>query len=153
MSKRNFAVSRSVNPPGVTPVLSEEQLWRGLEIKARDPQQFVAAMSECTIQSDTGDKVVRIVRFGGGEPVQEDILIYQPTILYFDSPDKGHRVTNVVSYDKNSELVLTFSFAGGFPAKVPLADNATPVEVNAVIGNAVESTLKRIRELVNEGKI
>ncbi|PPQ63441.1 hypothetical protein CVT24_004973, partial [Panaeolus cyanescens] len=145
--------SRLVNPPGVTPIISEEQLWKGLETKARDPQQFVPPISECKIQSDTGDKVVRIVRFGGGEPVQEDILIYQPSILYFDSPDKGHRVTNVVSYNEENEMVLTFSFAGGFPSKIPLKDNATPAEVNAVIGQAVESTLKKIRELVNEGKI
>jgi hypothetical protein len=32
-----FAVTRPVNPPGVEPVITEEQLWKGLEYKARNP--------------------------------------------------------------------------------------------------------------------
>jgi hypothetical protein len=27
-----------VNPPGVEPIITEEQLWKGLEFKARNPK-------------------------------------------------------------------------------------------------------------------
>lgn len=57
MEKVNFAASRHVNPPGAEPRLSEEQVWKGLELKARQPENFVAAISSCDILSDTGDKV------------------------------------------------------------------------------------------------
>jgi len=53
----NFAASRYVNPPGVEPRLSEEQVWKGLELKARQPENFVAAISSCDVLSDTGTKV------------------------------------------------------------------------------------------------
>jgi hypothetical protein len=32
-----FAASRPVNPSGVQPAITEEQLWKGLEYKARNP--------------------------------------------------------------------------------------------------------------------
>lgn len=57
MSKTNFAASRLVNPPGVTPLLTEEQVWKGLEIKAREPKQFIAAVESCKVLEDSGDKV------------------------------------------------------------------------------------------------
>lgn len=53
----NFAASRQVNPSGASPKLTEEQLWKGLEIKTREPKSFVAAITECEIVSDTGNKV------------------------------------------------------------------------------------------------
>lgn len=36
-----FSATRPINPPGVEPVLSEDQVWKGLQIKARAPQEFV----------------------------------------------------------------------------------------------------------------
>lgn len=36
-----FSATRPINPPGVEPVLSEDQVWQGLQIKARAPQEFV----------------------------------------------------------------------------------------------------------------
>lgn len=60
MSKINFAASRPVNPPGATPRLSEAQVWKGLEIKARKPQDFIVAAESCTILSDSGNKVLGI---------------------------------------------------------------------------------------------
>lgn len=36
-----FAATRPINPPGAEPVLTEQQVWKALQIKARKPQQFV----------------------------------------------------------------------------------------------------------------
>lgn len=58
MNKLNFAVSRAVNPPGAAPVLTEAQVWKGLELKVRSPHDFVPAIVSCDIISDTGDKVL-----------------------------------------------------------------------------------------------
>lgn len=55
--RANFAASRHVNPLGVEPRLSEEQVWKGLELKAREPENFVAVISSCDVLSDTGNKV------------------------------------------------------------------------------------------------
>ena len=53
----NFAASRQVNYSGASPKLTEEQVWKGLEIKARDPKRFVAAITYCEVISDTSNKV------------------------------------------------------------------------------------------------
>jgi hypothetical protein len=38
MATHAFAATRPVNPPGIEPIITEEQLWKGLEFKARNPQ-------------------------------------------------------------------------------------------------------------------
>jgi hypothetical protein len=45
----SFAVTRPVNPPGAEPVLTEAQLWRGLEYKDRNPA--VRSGSGCLFSS------------------------------------------------------------------------------------------------------
>lgn len=44
-------VSRTaaINPPGVSRVLTVDQLWQGMVIKAREPQEFVALMEGCGV--------------------------------------------------------------------------------------------------------
>jgi len=154
MSKTNFAASRLVNPPGATPHLTEEQVWKGLEIKARDPKQFIAVVVEsCDIHEDSGDKLTRTVVFAGSEPMKEEIQSYKPSILYFDAPDAGIRITNVLSYDALDHLVLTFCFTGGVPGFPGDPASATAKELNAHAGSGVERTIARIRALVKEGVI
>lgn len=66
----------------------------------------------------------------------------------------GVRITNVLSYDANNELVLTYSFAGGIPGFTPVGEfHPSPHELNRAVGVGVELTIERIRELVNEGEL
>ncbi|KAF9006931.1 hypothetical protein BDQ17DRAFT_1238205 [Cyathus striatus] len=153
-AKHNFAASRLVNPLGASPKLTEAQVWKGLEIKARHPENFVAAITSCDIVSDSGSKIVRFVSFGNNKPVEENIDLYRGTIAYFDSPEAETRITNVLSYDGNGELLLTFSFTGGVPGYRPQqGELPTLNELNKSVGMGIELTIERIRELVQEGAI
>ncbi|TFK22361.1 DUF1857-domain-containing protein [Coprinopsis marcescibilis] len=148
----NFASSRRVNPPGVSPVLTAEQVWKGLQIKARDPISFVAAISSCKIVEDNGDEFVREVVFGNNPPVQEKIRMYKGAIAFFDMKDPNIHITNTLSVDENDDLILTFAFAGGVPgyhSKEP----PTLQNLNKSVGNGPAITITRIRELVQEGTI
>ncbi|KAG5641666.1 hypothetical protein DXG03_004515 [Asterophora parasitica] len=152
-AKPSFAATRRVNPPGATPVLTEAQVWTGLGIKARNPQTFVPVITSCEVISDDGSKqIVRSVRFHNGEPMTENIELYESTIAYFDMPATGMRITNVLSYNEDGELTLTFSFANGIPGfeGKPLP---TPQELNKSIGGGIEHTIARIRELAKEGSL
>lgn len=65
----------------------------------------------------------------------------------------GVRITNVLSYNADGDLVLTFSFANGipgFPPGEPLPDIQA---LNKAVGGGVEHTIKRLRELAQEGAI
>jgi len=149
----SFAASRLVNPNGALPVLTEAQVWRGLEIKARNPQSFVPAITSNNIVSDDGQKIVRSVRFGEAEPVTEQIELHESTIAYFEISSRAIRITNVLSYNADGGLVLTFSFANGIPLFPAGEKLPPPQELNRVIGGTIEHTINRIRELVKEGTI
>lgn len=75
--------------------------------------------------------------------------------VYFDSPGMSTRITNILSYNEDHQMVLTYSFAGGIPGYVPPAGVVRPSakELNDAVGPAVEHTLNRIRELVKEGSL
>lgn len=65
----------------------------------------------------------------------------------------GIRITNILSYNVDGELVLTFSFANGipgFPAGKSLPDAQA---LNRSVGGGIEHTIRRIRELAQEGAI
>jgi hypothetical protein len=65
----------------------------------------------------------------------------------------GIRITNVLSYDVDGELVLTFSFANGIPGFSPGEPLPDAKALNKTIGGGVEHTIKRLRELAKEGTI
>lgn len=64
----NIKVSQTglINPPGVTPVLTLDQMWRGLVYKSREPQKFVAAVERRDIVSEHENGLTRIEYFKPG---------------------------------------------------------------------------------------
>jgi hypothetical protein len=54
---KSISATRPVNPPGCSIVLSEAQLWAGLEIKIRHPTSFVETITYSELAEDHGDKV------------------------------------------------------------------------------------------------
>ncbi|KAG6845167.1 hypothetical protein H0H87_012963 [Tephrocybe sp. NHM501043] len=157
-SRTSFAASRLINPPGATPVLTEDQVWKGLGIKARNPKTFVPMITSSEVVSDVGNKALREVRFNNGDPVRETIELHPSTIVneneqaYFEMESTGIRITNIVSYDANGELVLTFSFANGIPGGVA-HEGKSAQELNETLGKGVEHSVERIRELAVAGEI
>ncbi|KAJ6571584.1 hypothetical protein B0H19DRAFT_1130402 [Mycena capillaripes] len=148
-----FAATRPVNPPGVEPVITEEQLWKGLEYKARNPSAFVPMISSCKVTVDDGKKLVREVTFGSSPViVTEDIEAHAATIVYFEM-NTGIRVTNVVSYGPNDEMLLTYGFANGIPGIPADKPKPTAKELNAIVGKSVEGSIAVVRQMVKEGKL
>ena len=57
---QTFAASRLVNPEGVSPVLTRDQVWAGLTIKSRDPVLFrIPGAKSVKVSNDEGNKVGR----------------------------------------------------------------------------------------------
>ncbi|KAJ7753242.1 DUF1857-domain-containing protein [Mycena metata] len=147
----SFAITRPVNPLGALPVLTEEQLWKGLEYKLRNPTAFVAMLSASKTIVDNGDKMTRELTMGPNTFTEESEG-YAPTIMYMEM-STGLRITNIVSYGAEDELLLTYSFGNGLPG-VP-ADKPKPSakELNAIIGKAMDKGIETFRELAKEGKL
>lgn len=75
-----------INPPGVEPVLSIEQVWEVLQIKCRTPEKFIPAMASTTVLEENEKGLSREVIFrdvkGPGVPpsgkVIEDLTFFKP---------------------------------------------------------------------------
>ncbi|KAJ7513138.1 DUF1857-domain-containing protein [Mycena galericulata] len=152
-----FAVTRPVNPAGATTILTEAQIWKGMEYKARNPKPFLPNFQSSKTISDTGNKFVLEstveLPVMGSIVLKEDIELHAPTMVYFETSLGGLRVTNIISYGPAEELLLTWAFANGIPG-IP-ADKPKPSakELNERMGTAVEKSLEIVRQLVKEGKI
>ncbi|EIM84092.1 DUF1857-domain-containing protein [Stereum hirsutum FP-91666 SS1] len=148
----SIAATRPVNPPGASPVLTIDQLWKGLVIKAREPHRFLEIFESCEVVKEEGTLISRRAKTRTGQIIAEDVHLYEPTICYFESGT--FRVTNIVSYDSAGELQLTFSFANGIPGPNPEEALTNPVVAANKVGDAaVNHTLEAVRGLVRSGEI
>ncbi|KAJ7227621.1 DUF1857-domain-containing protein [Mycena rebaudengoi] len=149
-----FAATRVVNPPGVEPIITEEQLWKGLELKARNPKAFVPMIISSVVTSEDGKNAVREVKFKYAPDVvvSETIEPHEPTVVYFEA-DTGHRILNIISYGPENELLLTYCFSNGIPSVPSDKPKPNAKELNATMGKNVEGSLVVVRQMVKEGKL
>jgi len=180
--KYNAAITLPVNPPSVSPILTQSQCWEGLIVKAREPQAFVP-ISECTITEDRGDAgITRRVKFIEGKgPVEgeavEVITYFKPMKvkrvsvschrlngvnatrlalqLEFHMLEATLDVTNFLSFGSNDELYLTFAFAMEFPGveEGSAEANKRADRMRAMGLKAVQQTIDVTRQLVTDGKL
>ncbi|EIN05083.1 hypothetical protein PUNSTDRAFT_146010 [Punctularia strigosozonata HHB-11173 SS5] len=151
---KSISATRPVNPPGCSTVLTEAQLWAGLEIKIRDPTTFVETVTYCELAEDHGDQIVRKVKFGNDpELVSEPCWFYPNTMARGTYPNGGF-VEDVVSYGPNDELYLSFNCIDVLPGELNGGPEPPPPNVVAArVGAEIERALRRIRELVEDGTI
>lgn len=126
----NFGYTAPINRPGDSPRLSLTQVWEGLRLKTRYPEQFVPIIVGCEIldqkSAATGDEVItRMVNFapaagfetGEGVRVKEVCYHYAPCRADFERED-GSKVFNFVSVGSSGEpddLFMTFVFESRHP--------------------------------------
>lgn len=142
-----------VNPDGATPVLSREQVWRGLELKAENALPFVKGMTQCDVLERTANTITREVTFMGAQS-KEFITLFAPVKVQFERLDGTGWIDNTLS-DSEHGLLLTFTFGINFPG----IEQGTPAEKErgdgmrgAYVG-AVEATLARVRQMVSDGEL
>jgi len=120
------AYTEQINPSGTTPVLTRDQIWRGLQRKVRRAQDFVPVIEDCEVLEErTTDGVPEVVRLAhfkamGDRPptkVEEVCRSFYPTKIDFVQPS-GAVITNTVSdgpglteHDYN----MTYTFEWRFP--------------------------------------
>ena len=86
----HVAYTQPINPAGASPVLTEAQVWQGLQRKIRHAQEFVVAAigsTDVLEERDDGREVVRIAHFNpgyGGEKgsAKETCRSFEPTKVW-----------------------------------------------------------------------
>ncbi|KAF5670035.1 hypothetical protein FHETE_4718 [Fusarium heterosporum] len=160
----NLAYSAPINPSGVSPTLTETQVWNGLKRKVRKAHEFVAPILECEViseeETETGPKITRQVKFDKNtrgdqdEYVKEVVYEFEPSRIDFYMPD-GSKVFNIVGVDQDGNLVMTYAFEWRHP---DIAANSEQAKERRdkylkMAKGAVESSINTIRKLAQDGEL
>ena len=148
-----------VNPAGETR-LSRAQVWRGLELKARDARLFLppGLCTRCEVVEESATHFVREATIGGLD--LREIITFEPerkvTFFQATGPREG-AIINELFEDEAGELQLKFYCYLGSRDKEPNGpeEQAEQAQFDSDKGYraALLSTLKRSRELLAEGRL
>ncbi|MET4733149.1 hypothetical protein ABIE64_001870 [Thalassospira sp. MBR-102] len=148
-----------VNPQG-QPRLTREQVWKGLELKARDARQFLPAglCTRCDVTEESSTHFVRDATIGGVDLREIITLDAQRKVTFFQAtgPREG-AIINELFEDETGDLQLKFYCYLGLRDKEPNGSEEQAEQAQFDSNNgykaALMSTLKRTREMVAEGRI
>lgn len=148
-----------VNPKGATP-LTREQVWKGLELKARDARQFLppGLCTRCDVVEAGATHFVREATIAGND--LREIIALEPlakvTFLQITGPREG-AIVNELFEDDVGELQLRFYCYIGLRGKAANGpeERAEQAQFDSETGYraALLSTLKRTRELLALGQL
>lgn len=142
-----------VNPQGVEPKVTMEQVWRGLEMKAENAIPFVNGMSQCDVLERKDNTITRVVTFKGSQH-KELITLFKPVKVQFERMDGTGWIDNTLSESENG-LILAFTFGVTFPgiAEGTDAERTQGDTMRGAYVGAVEATLSRVRQMVRDGEL
>jgi hypothetical protein len=151
-----LSVSVDVNPAGVTPQLTQEQVWRGLVMKAENAVLFVPSMRSCEVLERHDSGLLREV-VNGPHRFREKITFTPQVEVLFErvgTVENAGWITNVISESEHG-LLLTFTFSVALPGVAPgtPAERQRGEEMRESYVGAVTATLARVRQLVTEAKL
>lgn len=143
-----------VNPEGETR-LTREQIWKGLERKARDARLFLppGLCTRCDVTEESATHFVREATIGGKD--LREIIVLEPgrkvTFFQASGPREG-AIINELFEDEAGELQLRFYCYLGLRDQAPGGpeEAAEQAQFDSEQGYkaALLSTLKRTRELL-----
>ena len=148
-----------VNPDGETR-LSREQVWKGLELKARDARLFLppGLCTRCDVVEESATHFVREATIAGADLREIIALEPQRKVTFFQAtgPREG-AIINELFEDEDGALQLRFYCYLGLRGKAPNGpeEQAEQAQFDSDTGYkaALLSTLKRTREMLADGKL
>jgi hypothetical protein len=149
-----------VNPEGETG-LTREQVWKGLELKARDAREFLppGLCTRCEVVEESATHFVREATIAGAALREIITLETGSKVTFFQAtgPREG-AIINELFEDEAGALQLRFYCYIGLRGKAPhgpeeQAEQAQFDSADKGYKAALLSTLKRTRELLAAGRL
>jgi hypothetical protein len=149
-----------VNPDGETR-LTRAQVWKGLELKARDARLFLPAglCTRCDVVEESATHLVREATIAGSDLREIITLEARTKVTFFQAtgPREG-AIVNELFEDAAGELQLKFYCYVGLRGKEPngAEEQAEQAQFDSEAKgykSALLSTLKRTREMLADGKL
>ncbi len=153
-----FAISLSlpINPPNILVKLTQTQVWQGLVMKAEDAVVFVPVIEYCQVLERYPDGLLREISIAGNK-IKEKITLTPFVQVHFErveTLDDAGWISNTISESENG-LMLSFTFAVNFKGMAAGSEQERQQgeKMKETYRAAIESTLKKIREMVEQNKI
>ncbi|ESZ19730.1 AtaL-like protein [Mesorhizobium sp. L48C026A00] len=148
-----------VNPEGEV-ALTRAQVWKGLELKARDARLFLVTglCTRCDVVEESATHFVREATIGGHDLREIVTLEPESKVTFFQAsgPREG-AIVNELFEDGEGALQLRFYCYIGLRGKEPNGREEQAEQAQFASENgykaALLSTLKRARELLAAGKL
>ncbi|MEX6506446.1 AtaL-like protein [Jiella sp. M17.18] len=148
-----------VNPDGEAKP-TREQVWKGIELTARDAREFLPAglCTRCDVSEETATHFLRDATIAGADLREIIVLEPQRKVTFFQAtgPREG-AIVNELFEDEAGELQLKFYCYLGLRGKAPNGpeEQAEQAQFDSDKGYkaALLSTLKRTRDLLAEGRL
>jgi len=148
-----------VNPAGEPP-LTRDQVWKGLERKARDARLFLppGLCTRCDVTEESATQFVREATIAGQDLREIIVLEDAAKVTFFQAtgPREG-AIVNELFEDEQGDLQLKFYCYLGLRGKEPGGpeEQAEQAQFDSDKGYraALLSTLKRTRELLADGSL
>jgi hypothetical protein len=149
----------AVNPEGETP-LTREQVWQGLERKARDARLFLppGLCTACDVTEESATHFVREATIAGQKLREIIVLERLSKVTFFQAtgPREG-AIVNELFEDEAGELRLKFycylGLRGTTPAGPEEQTEQAQFDSEQGYAAALLSTLQRTRELLANGSL
>ncbi|KAK6437231.1 hypothetical protein LTR95_006577 [Oleoguttula sp. CCFEE 5521] len=143
------AYTEPINPSSATPILTQTQIWNGLQRKIRKAQDFVPIITATDIVSDEGDEVVRVAHFSDRGDGKKEVDFHQPN---------GSLITNTVSEGPGldgQDLHMTYTFEWRYPDVEKDSDRHKElVEMHRKgAKQAVHSSIEALRRMASAGEL
>lgn len=138
------------------PILTRDQIWEGLLMKAYDATPFVHMMTKCDVTREFDDGVERTILFRGME-LTERLTFYPKTKIEF-LRTKGVEmgtITNEIIQDETGAFHLRFAFTLERTDMKPGSSEEKEFAAGYAQGYlvSVQKTIDTIRELVRSGRL
>lgn len=140
----------------VATVLTREQLWRGLVLRAETPKYFMEHIDECTLSDKTLTSVNRVLRYG--QVTIRDTVTYLPQIqVHYQVPAQGElpasHMRMVIEEPEPDALFIRFVYED----EISQAEDDAVAFYNDFRRSAYQEadieTMRLIRELGEQGQL
>ncbi|KAJ5605708.1 hypothetical protein N7510_008489 [Penicillium lagena] len=161
----NVAYSEPVNcSDPSTPSLTQEQIWKGLELKARRPQDFIPSFDDSRVieERENGCYILREAHVASnlrGSPMagkwsREECRLHKPVMSQFTLPG-GSIIQNILSMGPDQVLYLTFTYQWNFPNIEPETQEAQQAweDHMKIAISSVQGTIRALRKLAEEHEL
>ncbi|MFZ6751425.1 SRPBCC family protein [Undibacterium sp. Ren11W] len=140
----------------LTEVITREQLWRGLVLRAESPQLFVTYIDEANVTERTEVSMARSLRYGELIIVDTVNLVHLEHVHYAvaeqkDIPQSSLRMS--IEEPTPEALFVRFAYDDGHSAAEDLANEVYNEYRRSAYQEADIDTVRLIREMAEYGRL